>query len=86
LRGKKSTGKTSNDADIQPISPRHGLLTGRLKQHMKKYYGFVFLLMTLFYGSCAAIETIFKAGMYWGIFLVILVVALIFFLIRKLFR
>mgnify|MGYP001256729779 FL=1 len=53
---------------------------------MKKYYGFVFLLMTLFYGSCAAIESIFKAGMYWGIFLVIVVIALIFFLIRKLFR
>jgi hypothetical protein len=53
---------------------------------MKKYYGFVFLLMTLFYGSCAAIESIFKAGMYWGIFLVILVIALIFFLIRKLFK
>jgi hypothetical protein len=53
---------------------------------MKKYYGLVFLLMTLFYGSCAAIETIFKAGMYWGIFLVVVVIALIFFLIRKLFR
>jgi hypothetical protein len=53
---------------------------------MKKYYLFVFLLMTMFYGSCAAIESIFKAGMYWGIFMVVAVIALIFFVISKLFR
>lgn len=53
---------------------------------MNKYYGFVLLLMTLFYGSCAAIETIFKAGMYWGIFLVVAIIALIFFVIAKLFK
>jgi hypothetical protein len=52
---------------------------------MKKYYGFILLLMTLFYTSCAAIETIFKAGMWWGIFVVVAVVALIFFIISKLF-
>lgn len=53
---------------------------------MTKYYGFVLLLMTIFYTSCAAIETIFKAGMYWGIFLVVAVIALIFFVISKLFK
>jgi hypothetical protein len=53
---------------------------------MSRYYGFVLLLMTIFYASCAAIETIFKAGMYWGIFLVIAVIAIIFFVINKLFR
>jgi hypothetical protein len=53
---------------------------------MTRYYGFVLLLMTIFYASCAAIETIFKAGMYWGIFLVIAVIAIIFFVINKLFR
>lgn len=52
---------------------------------MKMYYGFIFLLMTMFYGSCAAIETIFKAGMWWGIILVVGVIALIFFVISKLF-
>ena len=53
--------------------------------YMKKYYGFILLLMTMFYGSCAAIETIFKAGMWWGIILVVGVIALIFFIISKLF-
>jgi hypothetical protein len=52
---------------------------------MKKYYGFILLLMTMFYGSCAAIETIFKAGMWWGIFLVVVVIGIIFFIISKLF-
>jgi hypothetical protein len=52
---------------------------------MKKYYGFILLLMTLFYSGCAAIETIFKAGMWWGIILVVGVIALIFFVISKLF-
>jgi hypothetical protein len=52
---------------------------------MKKYYGFVFLLMTLFYTGCAAVESIFKAGMWWGIFLVVLVIGAIFWIISKLF-
>ena len=52
---------------------------------MKKYYGFVLLLMTLFYAGCSAIETIFKVGMWWGIFLVVAVIALMFFAISKLF-
>ena len=52
---------------------------------MTKYYGCIFLLMTLFYGSCAAVETIFKAGMWWGIILVVGVIALIFFIISKVF-
>ena len=52
---------------------------------MKKYYGFILLLMAMFYAGCAAIETIFKAGMWWGIILVVGVIALIFFVISKLF-
>lgn len=52
---------------------------------MKKYYGFVLLLMTMFYGSCAAIETIFKAGMWWGIIMVVIVIAVIFWIVSKLF-
>ena len=33
--------------------------------------------------SCDLVEGIFKAGMVWALFLVVLVVALIFWLIRK---
>jgi hypothetical protein len=51
---------------------------------MKKFYGLIFLLMTLFYSSCAAIETIFKAGMWWGIILVVGIIGLIIFIISKL--
>ncbi|WP_205509011.1 hypothetical protein [Longitalea arenae] len=53
---------------------------------MKKYYGLVLLLMTVFYGSCAAIETIFKVGMWWGIIMVVVVIAVIFWIVSKLFR
>jgi hypothetical protein len=52
---------------------------------MKKYYGFILLLMTMFYAGCAAIETIFKAGMWVGILVVVLFIGLIFFVISKLF-
>jgi hypothetical protein len=52
---------------------------------MKRFYGFILLLMTLFYASCAAVEAIFKAGMWWGIFMVVIVIALIFWIISKLF-
>ena len=53
---------------------------------MKKFYAFIFLMMTLFYSSCAAVETIFKAGMWWGIILVVGVIALIVYIIGKLGR
>ena len=39
----------------------------------------------LFLSSCGVVETIFKAGMWWGIFVVVLVIGLIFFIISKLF-
>ncbi|OQP61355.1 hypothetical protein A3860_06495 [Niastella vici] len=52
---------------------------------MKIYYGLILLLITMFYAGCAAIETIFKAGMWWGIILVVLVIGGIFFLISKVF-
>ena len=50
---------------------------------MKKFYGIILILMTLFYSSCAAIETIFKAGMWWGIILVIGLIVLIIYIISK---
>ena len=52
---------------------------------MKKYYGFMLLLLTMFYAGCAAIETIFKAGMWVGILIVVVIIGLIFFVISKLF-
>jgi len=52
---------------------------------MKKYYGFILLLLTLFYGSCSAIESIFKAGMWVGILIVVVIIGIIFFIISKLF-
>jgi hypothetical protein len=52
---------------------------------MKAFYGLILILMTMFYAGCGAIETIFKAGMWWGIIVVVGVIALIFFVISKLF-
>ena len=44
---------------------------------------FILLFTTLAFASCDLVEGIFKAGMVWGILLVVLVVVLIFWLIRK---
>jgi hypothetical protein len=41
----------------------------------------VFTLLTL--TSCEAIETIFKAGMWWGIILVVAVVVIIFLIFSR---
>lgn len=37
----------------------------------------------LFLSSCGAVETIFKAGMWWAFFLVALAIALILFIVSK---
>jgi hypothetical protein len=52
---------------------------------MKRFYGLIFLLMTLFYSSCAAVQAIFKAGMWVGILIVVVVIGVIFWIISKLF-
>ena len=51
---------------------------------MKKYtlFSLAFLACTML-TSCEAIETIFKAGMWWAFFLVFLVIVLIIWLISK---
>ncbi|UUV20392.1 phosphatidate cytidylyltransferase [Flavobacterium sp. CBA20B-1] len=51
---------------------------------MKKYFlfgsiGFMCLLLT----SCEAVETIFKAGMWWAFFLVFLVIGIILWIFSK---
>lgn len=54
--------------------------------NMKKYIPLslvAFLVMTL--SSCAAIEGIFKAGLWTGVIIVVLVLALIIWVISKIF-
>lgn len=51
---------------------------------MKKYTHLSFLaLMLLTLTSCQAVETIFKAGMYWAFFLVVLVLGFIIWLFSR---
>jgi uncharacterized membrane protein YkvI len=71
---------------MSAVYDRHMLLDSIGKTiNMKTFYSLILVLMTMFYTGCAAIETIFKAGMWWGIILVVGVIALIFFIISKLF-
>lgn len=58
----------------------------KIVMELKKIYGVIFFLMALFYSSCAAIETIFKAGVWSGIIIVVLVIGLIIFIVSKLGR
>ncbi|HNP32392.1 MAG TPA: hypothetical protein PKN96_03810 [Flavobacterium sp.] len=53
---------------------------------MKKYVHFaaLFIFIITLFTSCEAIETIFKAGIGFGIFIVIAVIVLIVFIISKL--
>jgi hypothetical protein len=53
---------------------------------MKNLIGLCFILMLLTMTSCEVIGDIFSAGFYAGIFVVILVVAVIIWLIRKMGR
>ena len=51
---------------------------------MKKYiFIAIYLLILTTLTSCEAVETIFKAGMYWGFILVIVVIGLIFWLFTR---
>ncbi|WP_292011144.1 phosphatidate cytidylyltransferase [Chryseobacterium sp.] len=51
---------------------------------MKKISVFsIALISLLFLTSCEAIETIFKAGMWWGIILVIAVIVIILLLFSR---
>lgn len=49
---------------------------------MKNYFSFLFAtLSVMLLSGCEAIGTIFKAGMWWGIILVVGVIALIIWLL-----
>lgn len=49
----------------------------------KQPYYLLLLAALPFLSSCEAIGTIFKAGMWWGFILVIIVVALILWIVSK---
>jgi hypothetical protein len=55
------------------------------KMKLRFYYLLLAASMTLF-TSCEIVGDIFQAGMYWGIFLVVAVVALIMYFVFKLRR
>ncbi|HEV8283807.1 MAG TPA: hypothetical protein VGQ09_05835 [Chitinophagaceae bacterium] len=60
---------------------RFGLMNKKMGKRL-----FVFLLvcfLALCLGSCSVVEGIFKAGMVWGILLVVGFIALIIFIIAK---
>lgn len=50
---------------------------------MKNSILFAMLLTMVTLSSCGAIETVFKAGMWWAFFLVALVVIVIIWLVNK---
>lgn len=52
---------------------------------MKRYYGFILLLMSMVLTSCEVVEAIFKAGVWMGILIVAVIIGIIFFIISKFF-
>jgi hypothetical protein len=50
---------------------------------IKKEYTLALLSICLFFSSCSVIGGIFKAGMWWGIFLVVGFIALLLFLLSR---
>ncbi|RFM30161.1 hypothetical protein DXN05_04085 [Deminuibacter soli] len=50
--------------------------------HMKRVLPFM-LALAVALSSCQAIGTIFKAGMWWGIILVVIVIVLVIWLLGK---
>ena len=51
---------------------------------MTKYIqGFLFIGLIASMSGCTAIEGIFKAGMWWGIFLVVIVIGIILWVISR---
>lgn len=52
-------------------------------KHMKAFYGSIFLLIALFYSSCAVVESIFKAGVWVGILIVVGIIGLIVWILSR---
>jgi len=53
------------------------------KKSMQKIHLFLFIIATMLFAGCGAIETIFKAGMWWAFFLIALVVVIVMVIARK---
>jgi hypothetical protein len=53
---------------------------------MKRFYGFIFLAITLFYSSCAVVESIFKAGVCVGVIIVVGIIGLIVWILSRFSR
>ena len=53
---------------------------------MKLFYGTIFMMIALFYSSCAVVEGIFKAGVWVGVLIVVAIIGLIVWLISKFSR
>ena len=58
-------------------------VTIRERSEMKLLIFFIASLMAFMLEGCSVVEGIFKAGMVWGIFLVVGFIALIIFIIAK---
>jgi|GEM_PF-554951 hypothetical protein len=63
-----------------PVSNLPALKPGKL---MKSFYTIIFLLIALFYSSCAAVEAIFKAGVWVGVLIVVAIIALAIYIIMR---
>lgn len=50
---------------------------------MKLFYGSIFMMIALFYSSCAVVESIFKAGVWVGVLVVVAVIGLIVWILSK---
>ena len=50
---------------------------------MQKIQLFLFILATMLFSGCGAINTVFKAGMWWAFFLVALVIVIIMIIAGK---
>jgi hypothetical protein len=50
---------------------------------MQKTQLFLLFLATMLFSGCGAIETVFKAGMWWAFFLVALVIVIVIVIARK---
>ena len=50
---------------------------------MKGFAMFLLVMISAMLSSCGAIETIFKAGMYWAFFLIAIVVIIILWVVFK---
>ncbi|PZP43795.1 MAG: hypothetical protein DI598_15350 [Pseudopedobacter saltans] len=59
------------------------VISNKLIEMKKELIGVSIVCMTLLMSSCSAIGAIFKAGMWWGIILVVIVIVLLIWIFSK---